>query len=172
MFKEYEHLLNQVHERIAHLSSLHPPGTKDTAWLLQRQQFLNRSSRNRLQFAAYLCSQGYTLLLELQKVDNITLEERILSLYMRFAQFQESGFPYPLVAADDLEFFLKQLCYDADLKRDFWASGVFVWGTKRLQQLGADRFRRLREFGLNSYWSDGLSDDEYVDETEDETEFH
>jgi hypothetical protein len=129
-----------------------------------------------LQFTAYLCSQGYSLLLELQKLDSITLEERILSLYMRFSQFRESGFPYPLVAVVDLEFSLNQLCYGANLEREFWASGIFVWDSKRLQQLGADKFWLLRKFGLCSSWSDDLSDDEDDDEpeglSEDEPEYY
>jgi hypothetical protein len=167
VFKEYEHLLNQTHDRIAGPTHLYRPGTKNTTWLLQRQQFLNRSSSNHLQFTAYLCSQGYSLLLESQDMDSITLEERILSLYMRFSQFRENGLTYPLVTVADLEFSLKQLCYGADSDRQFWASGVFIWDEDRLQQLeGYDLWllRALIEGSFqyltgNSSSEDGSEDD-------------
>ncbi|CAJ0544257.1 Ff.00g035260.m01.CDS01 [Fusarium sp. VM40] len=126
VFREYEHLLNGIHDRIACCTHLHRPGTSDTPWLRQRQEFLDRSPRDHVQFIAYLCSQGYYVLLRSQDMDSITREERILSLYMRFSQFKENILTCPLVISAHLEFALNKLCHGTDLHREFWASGSVI----------------------------------------------
>jgi hypothetical protein len=63
---------------------------------------------------------------------------------------------------------LNQLCYGADLERDFWASGIFVWDTERLRQLGADDSWLFGESIEDLFWpltDNSLSEDESEDES-------
>jgi hypothetical protein len=167
VFKEYEHLLEGIHDRIAYSTHLHRPDIKDTTWLLQRQEFLNRSFRDHLQFIAYLCSQGYYLLLESQEMDDIMMEERILSLYMRLSQLKKHSLACPLVISACLEFSLNNLCHGADSRREFWASGAFMWDKERLLQFGADGSSLLWELNeeiFGPFVYHGLSEDESENE--------
>ncbi|KAI6774799.1 hypothetical protein HG530_001557 [Fusarium avenaceum] len=169
LFREYEHLLNGIHDRIACSTGLHRPGTNNTPWLRQRQEFLDRSPRDHVQFIAYLCSQGYYLLLRSQDMDSITREERILSLYMRFSQFKENIPTCQLVESAHVEFALNKLCHGTDLHREFWASGSVIWDTERLSKHDEDAFSLVQEYsdvlsGFPSY--NGSSEDEFEDESD------
>lgn len=160
VFKKYKHLLEGIHDRVDYSISLHRLHTKCTPWVSQRKEFLNRSFCDHLQFVAYLCSQGYYLLLESQELDDIMMEERIISLYMRFSQFKKQSLTSPLVVSAHLQYSLNNLCHGADSCREFWASGAFIWDKKRLLQFGAEEevFWPLIEGNSSRDESEGDSD--------------
>ncbi|KAF5530801.1 hypothetical protein FMEXI_13328 [Fusarium mexicanum] len=94
LFREYENLLSRVESRI---SISHYLYRFDSDWCIQRREFLYRGQRDRLQFTAYLSSQGCLRLLNIQYMDDIAQEEHISSLYMRYLELKADRQTCPMV---------------------------------------------------------------------------
>ncbi|KAF5582355.1 hypothetical protein FPANT_8566 [Fusarium pseudoanthophilum] len=108
VFREYENLLSQVHNRV---SGSHYLYRFNSDWGIQRREFLDRGPRDRLQFAAYLSSLGCLWLLNIQNMDDVAQEEYVTCLYMRYLDLKADRQNCPMVVGADLERSLRTLCY-------------------------------------------------------------
>lgn len=111
LFREYNSLLKQVHGRINGQDYNCRFDLTDTTWRTRSRQFLQRGMRDRLQFTAYLTSQGFHQFLDIQDMDDDAQEERILSLYVRYVNLKADRQTCPMVVGADLEHSLMALCY-------------------------------------------------------------
>lgn len=134
LFKEYEHILNQIHDRNTGPPSLPKFENNDIA--LQRSPFIDTRQRDRLQFIAYLCSQGYQQLLSFRNRSNVSQNEHIVSLSRQYQALKGDRRSCPMVVGYDLEHSLKTLFCDTGRRHEFWTSGVYIWDMERLSQLG------------------------------------
>ncbi|CVK85191.1 uncharacterized protein FPRN_06932 [Fusarium proliferatum] len=111
LFREYNGLLRQVHSRINGSDYNCRFDLTDNTWRIPSRQFLQRGMRDRLQFTAYLTSQGFHRFLNVQNMDDDAQEEHILSLYVRYLDLKADRQTCPMVVGADLEHSLMALCY-------------------------------------------------------------
>ncbi|KAF4498373.1 hypothetical protein FAGAP_5467 [Fusarium agapanthi] len=129
LFKEYESLLNQIHDRNTGPPSLPRSTNNDVA--CQRPLFADTSRRDRLQLIAYLCSQGYHQILIIRERSSSSQDEHILSMYRQYQALKGDRLSCPMVVGADLEHSLKTLCCNAGEWHEFWTSGAYMWDMER-----------------------------------------
>ncbi|KAF5556995.1 ferric cupric reductase transmembrane component 7 [Fusarium napiforme] len=135
LFKEYEGILNQIHYRNTGPPSL-PRFANNNEW--QIPPFVDTPQRDRLQFIAYLCSQGYHQLQSFRKRSSVSQGEHILSLYWKYQVLKGDRRSCPMVVGADLEHSLWVLCCSAGRGHEFWTSGAFMWDMESLEQIGGE----------------------------------
>ncbi|KAF5601636.1 hypothetical protein FPANT_1673 [Fusarium pseudoanthophilum] len=135
LFKEYEGILNQIHYRNTGPPSL-PRFANNDDW--QIPPFIDSPQRDRLQFIAYLCSQGYRQLHSFRERSSISQDEHMLSLYWKYQALKKDRRSCPMVVGADLEYSLKIICCDTGRGHEFWTSGAYMWDMERLEQIGGE----------------------------------
>ncbi|KAF5723453.1 hypothetical protein FMUND_1777 [Fusarium mundagurra] len=135
LFKEYKGILNQIHYRNTGPPSL-PRFANNDDW--QIPPFTDAPQRDRLQFIAYLCSQGYRQLHSFRERSSTSQDEHILSLYWKYQALKRDRRNCPMVVGADLEYSLKILCCDTGGGHKFWTSGAYMWDMERLEQIGGE----------------------------------
>ncbi|KAF5676581.1 hypothetical protein FHETE_2077 [Fusarium heterosporum] len=120
------------------------------------------TSHDNLQFLVYLCSQGYHPLLYSREISSATLKKSIISLYKRYSQLKQDRRTCPLVVVADLNDSANALFAGSGAECDFWTSGAFMFGHKRLVQLDDVWYWKA------VVYEDDASDDEFADESADE----
>lgn len=131
LLREYRRLLYQVDDVIAgHSSNI------TSRLRIQAREFLDRPSRDNLQFPAWLCSQGYRPLLDSRETSNA--RESVISLYRRYTQLKRNRDTCPLVVVADLKDSVEALFAGSQTERDFWTSGAFMFNYERLSELDLD----------------------------------
>ncbi|KAF5664274.1 hypothetical protein FHETE_7156 [Fusarium heterosporum] len=161
VFRKYQHILNRDSWWMTVPTQ---PEINGTAWRVAKKHFFKNPPQDDLQFSAFLSSQNYQTLIDLQAMGEIQLVKRIASLYRRYSRLKGNPLNSPLVMFADLKPWKEIGCAPDDMCCELWISGAFMLDKERLLQLGEgwiDYAWELKEyFGLDNQ-SDDESDDEF-----------
>lgn len=103
--------------------------------------FTQRTLHEELRYTAYLCSHGFPLLNNLERIKIHELEHFVLTTFESMRSSEASSYAAEKIELDNLGLSDEKFCIPVDRKHDPWLRGRYFWDSCRVDEL---RLRQRR----------------------------